>query len=213
MTIKGENGNQELEVGKIYLAVQRLINSVWSITFIPLEDGSVFVLSNSRDNKEGYDKEKTALYGTFEEGDGREVKALILADPNPSWNDHKNEDKFPVRNKKYVFDYNEIDYNEIKDVPELQHLKGKVVGKKFGLNESKNRFMLFEAFEKNYSEKMDIEKFKKLKKGDKVLYMGGNYEIIEPGEHVIKVKDTKNPTVTKTLNYAMFNKGGAIRQK
>lgn len=210
-TIKGEKGNQELEVGKVYLSVHRLINSVWSITFVPLKDGSVFILSNSRDNKDGYDQERTALYGNFKEGEGREVQALILADPTHSFTDLRNEDIFPVRNKKYIFDYNEIDFNEIKDVPELAHLKGKVAGKKFGLNENRGYFMLFEDFKKNYSDKMTIEEFKKLKKGDKVLYMGSNYKIVEPGEHVIKVEDVKKPGVIKSLNFAMFNKSGAIR--
>ncbi len=106
-TIKGEQGNQELEVGKEYLAVKRLINKVWTIRFVPLTDGSVFILRYSRDDDEGYEKEKDkdTMIGTFKEDEDRNVEQLHVADQD-SWGEMKKKpDTFPVRNIKYVFSY------------------------------------------------------------------------------------------------------------
>ena len=81
-TVKGEEGNQELEVGKEYIAIKRLINKVWTVRFVPLADGSVFILRYSRDDEEGYDKEKDkdTRLGTFIEDDKRNINQLKLAD-------------------------------------------------------------------------------------------------------------------------------------
>ena len=53
---------------------------------------------------------------------------------------------------------------------------------------------LFEKFTKEYQTKIDLKDFKKIKKGSKILYMGGQVEVLDNNGYVIKLKreDGKN---------------------
>lgn len=70
---------------------------------------------------------------------------------------------------------------------------------------------LFEEFSKKYMEKMPLEDFKKIKKGDSVLYMGSRYTVKDANEAVIKLS-TEGSQETISVNYNMFNHGGAITE-
>lgn len=63
---------------------------------------------------------------------------------------------------------------------------------------------IVESITKKYGAKISLENFKKLKKGQKVVYKGDPYIIKEPGEHTITL--TSEDGKTKNINYNMFNK-------
>ena len=71
-------------------------------------------------------------------------------------------------------------------------------------------FKTYEAFKKSYMSKIDLKDFKKIKKGSKVLYMGGQVEVLKNDGYVLtlKGKDGKKFTVNK----AMFDHGGQINE-
>ena len=69
--------------------------------------------------------------------------------------------------------------------------------------ESFNRIV--ESITKKYGATISLENFKKLKKGQKVVYKGTPYTIEKLGEHTITL--TSEDGKTKTINYNMFNKG------
>ena len=43
---------------------------------------------------------------------------------------------------------------------------------------------LFEKFTKDYMKKIDLKDFKKIKKGSKILYMGGPVEVLDNNGYV-----------------------------
>ncbi len=71
-------------------------------------------------------------------------------------------------------------------------------------------FKTYEKFKKSYMTKIDLKDFKKIKKGSKVLYMGGQVEVLKNDGYVLtlKGKDGKKFTVNK----AMFDHGGQINE-
>ena len=70
---------------------------------------------------------------------------------------------------------------------------------------------LFEAFKKNYGQKLTHDQFKALKPGEKVLYMGAQYEIEKNEDVVLKLKSIKSDHKI-SVNYSMFNDKGAISE-
>jgi len=72
--------------------------------------------------------------------------------------------------------------------------------------ESFNRIV--EELTKKYGAVITLENFKKLKKGQRVLYKGKPYTIEKPGEHSITLVSEDGKT--KNINYNMFNKDSAM---
>jgi len=70
---------------------------------------------------------------------------------------------------------------------------------------------LFEDFIKNYGQKISHEEFEKLEPGKMVLYMGAQYEVIKNNKVTIVIKSPKRGD-TLSINYSMFNHGGAITE-
>jgi hypothetical protein len=68
---------------------------------------------------------------------------------------------------------------------------------------------LFEGFLKHYGEKMTLADFKSLKPGQRVKYLGGSFEVVEPGDVLVLIDDEGNKL---RVNYNMFNQKGAINQ-
>lgn len=151
MIIKGKEGKRSLETGKICYAAERLLDRMWTLSFVATSDG-VYILTYDRKNKIGYDKEfvipKVSL--VEEEGVGRIVKGIYLSDPGYH-NTPINKDYFVVVNPKFIFGYNGAVYKEIMKFPELHFLRGKVLGKEYGLDENHllnyREFLLTESLE------------------------------------------------------------------
>ena len=70
--------------------------------------------------------------------------------------------------------------------------------------------LTLEKFTKQYQQKIDVKDFKKIKKGSKILYMGGQVEVLKNDGYVLtlKTKDGKKFTVNKS----MFDHGGMIKE-
>ena len=71
-------------------------------------------------------------------------------------------------------------------------------------------FKTFEGFKKSYMKKIDLKDFKKIKKGSKILYMGGQVEVLDNNGYVLKLKGEDGKTFT--VNKSMFDHGGMIRE-
>ena len=69
---------------------------------------------------------------------------------------------------------------------------------------------LFEAFTKDYMKKIDLNDFKKIKKGTKIKYMGGSAVVIDNNGYVLKLKGEDGKTVT--VNKSQFDHGGMISE-
>jgi len=69
---------------------------------------------------------------------------------------------------------------------------------------------LFEKFTKDYMKKIDLKDFKKIKKGSKILYMGGQVEVLDNNGYVLKLKGEDGRTFT--VNKAQFDHGGMIKE-
>ncbi len=69
---------------------------------------------------------------------------------------------------------------------------------------------LFEKFTKDYMKKIDLKDFKKIKKGSKILYMGGQVEVLDNNGYVLKLKGEDGKTFT--INKSQFDHGGMIRE-
>jgi hypothetical protein len=90
-------------------AVNRLIDSVWTIQYTHNPDGTVTIHGYDRDNAIGYEQEDTLCRARLIEGDGRIVQELIvLQEPGRGFDrDLKNQphSRFKVANPKHVFNY------------------------------------------------------------------------------------------------------------
>ena len=82
------------------IATERLINSVWTIRGKYLTDGTVEVSRYSRDDQEGYDRERELPRGRFIEDEDRVVRRFLLTREAPLGNVD-----YVVKNPRYVFDY------------------------------------------------------------------------------------------------------------
>jgi hypothetical protein len=69
---------------------------------------------------------------------------------------------------------------------------------------------LFEKFTKDYIKKIDLKDFKKIKKGSKILYMGGQVEVLDNNGYVLKLKGEDGKTFT--INKSQFDHGGMIKE-
>ena len=69
---------------------------------------------------------------------------------------------------------------------------------------------LFEKFTKDYMKKIDLKDFKKIKKGSKILYMGGPVEVLDNNVYVLKLKGEDGKTFT--INKSQFDHGGMIKE-
>jgi hypothetical protein len=69
---------------------------------------------------------------------------------------------------------------------------------------------LFEKFTKDYMKKIDLSDFKKIKKGSKILYMGGQVEVLDNNGYVLKLKGEDGRTFT--INKSQFDHGGMIKE-
>jgi len=73
------------------------------------------------------------------------------------------------------------------------------------------RFILtLEKFTKQYQQKIDVKDFKKIKKGSKILYMGGQVEVVDNNGYVLKLKGEDGKTFT--VNKNQFDHGGMIKE-
>ena len=71
-------------------------------------------------------------------------------------------------------------------------------------------FKTYEAFKKDYMNKIDLKDFKKIKKGSKVLYMGSQVEVLNNNGYVLTLKGEDGKKFT--VNKAMFDHGGMIKE-
>ena len=69
---------------------------------------------------------------------------------------------------------------------------------------------LFEKFTKEYQTKIDVKDFKKIKKGSKILYMGGQVEVLDNNGYVLKLKGEDGRIFT--INKSQFDHGGMIKE-
>ena len=65
---------------------------------------------------------------------------------------------------------------------------------------------LFEAFSKDYMKKIDLKDFKKIKKGAKLMYMGGKVEVLDNDGYVLKLKGEDDRIFM--VNKSQFDHGG-----
>ena len=70
-------------------------------------------------------------------------------------------------------------------------------------------FKTFEGFKKSYMKKIDLKDFKKIKKGSKIMYMGGEAEVIDNNGYILTLKKDGRKC---TVNKSMFDHGGMIRE-
>jgi hypothetical protein len=117
-------GLQKFEIGKIYKGVKRLIDSVWTTTFVPTSDGKVIILSYNRNDEEGYKKEKSLPSAIPLDDDDRTVHSLAIGSDGIRVT-------VPVKNPKHIFDYKMPDLQDVANDPDLKHLRGKFMAKKF----------------------------------------------------------------------------------
>ena len=70
--------------------------------------------------------------------------------------------------------------------------------------------LTLEKFTKQYQQKIDVKDFKKIKKGSKILYMGGQVEVMDNNGYVLKLKGEDGKTFT--VNKSQFDHGGMIKE-
>jgi hypothetical protein len=92
----------------IHYATQRLIDSVWTVSYRIVDEAKseIEILSYDRDNPIGYEQEKTLNRGGLVESEGRIVTELIIEpyEPFKSWINGSGT-KYTVINPKHIFDY------------------------------------------------------------------------------------------------------------
>jgi hypothetical protein len=152
MEVTGLRKIRTLEAGKIYYAVKRLIDSVWTVSYTPVENGKVYIITYDRDNAYGIKNERTLSKLMMKEDDHRTVQDLVIYDSEHSWSDHVDKDEFEIVNKRYVFSYEGIDLKELNSLipkyPALKKIQTKGLSNKF-FGESK--LLGFEDFLKENS--------------------------------------------------------------
>ncbi len=75
-------------------AVKRIINSVWTITFIRTSETEIEVLRYSREDRDGYEREHELPKGRLEEDNDRTVIGAFI-----------DGQKFTVKNQRHIFSY------------------------------------------------------------------------------------------------------------
>lgn len=92
-------------------ATKRLIDSVWTVEYNVLNDFQIEIVSYSREDKEGYEKEGSLPQCSVIEDSKRNFVGLLVKDvPTPyrlDWVNLQNADhEYTVVNQKHVFSYN-----------------------------------------------------------------------------------------------------------
>ncbi|EGR0468600.1 hypothetical protein FG064_16510 [Vibrio cholerae] len=94
--------------GETYLAVERLIDSVWTVKFLFLKEG-IRIISYSRENPDGYKNEKQLPKANIIEGDKRVAIAIQLYRPEAMLLGSDREThlygEYPVLNPQFIFSY------------------------------------------------------------------------------------------------------------
>jgi len=67
-------------------------------------------------------------------------------------------------------------------------------------------FRTYEGFKKDYMKKIDLKDFKKIKKGAKLMYMGGKVEVLDNNGYVLKLKGDDDRIFM--VNKSQFDHGG-----
>ena len=67
----------------------------------------------------------------------------------------------------------------------------------------------YEAFKKGYQQKIDLDDFKAIKKGTKLLYMGSEAEVLDNNGFTLTLKQNGK---TFTVNKSMFDRGGMLKE-
>lgn len=97
---------QDIKLGSVQFAVKRLIDSVWTVSYIEVTKGKAKILTHDRRNPIGYASEASLPQVNIIESDGRIVQELVLYEAG-----HQNNRKqVPVKrleviNKKHIFSY------------------------------------------------------------------------------------------------------------
>ena len=89
-------------------ATHRLINSVWTVEYNIVSPTEVEIVKFSREDPEGYERERELPQCTVVEAEGRIFAALLVRDAFDAfgWVNLENCDrKYVVTNQKHVFDY------------------------------------------------------------------------------------------------------------
>ena len=87
-------------------ATKRLINSVWTLDFEVVGPNRAKVIAFSRDDVEGYEKEKELNRHQTDEGEGRILKGFWVSPYKPfDYVASVDGEYYTVENPKHVFDY------------------------------------------------------------------------------------------------------------
>ncbi|MCF2220985.1 hypothetical protein H9Q08_17000 [Chryseobacterium sp. PS-8] len=97
-------------------ATQRLIDSVWTVEYKKVSEGKVKILNYSRNDPEGYEREKELPQCKLVEAEERIVTHLWLKPYNAfdGWINEKNAtETYEVVNPKFIFSYEQSKENKI----------------------------------------------------------------------------------------------------
>ncbi|MBB4807107.1 hypothetical protein HNP38_002411 [Chryseobacterium defluvii] len=89
-------------------ATKRLLTSVWTVEFEKVSEGKVKILNYSRNDPEGYEREKELPNGELIETEDRVVTHLWLKpyqDFDPWVNEKNVTEIYEVVNPKFIFSY------------------------------------------------------------------------------------------------------------
>ena len=89
-------------------ATKRLIDSVWTVEFNILNENEVEILKYSREDPEGYEKERELPQHRLVEDENRTAVELLIRDKYDAfeWVNEENCDhRYKVTNPKHIFDY------------------------------------------------------------------------------------------------------------
>lgn len=88
-------------------ATKRLISSVWTLEYEITEEGKMRILSYTRDDPEGYERESELQQCSLIETDKRIVVEVLLRPYEPfGWVTVENAtQRYEVENPKYIFNY------------------------------------------------------------------------------------------------------------
>jgi hypothetical protein len=91
------------------IAVERILDSVWTVEFFEVADGEVYITNYSRRDERGYEQENEVPVSRLVEDEHRNVTHLMLWPPStPSHEQGRRKPKrFDVVNVKNVFSYKE----------------------------------------------------------------------------------------------------------
>ncbi len=88
-------------------ATNRLIDSVWTLEYEITDEGKLHILNYSREDPEGYERERELMQCALIETDQRVVIEVLMRDHEPfGWVTLENAtQRYEVENPKYIFSY------------------------------------------------------------------------------------------------------------